>query len=1214
MNTMVMNGTFFKLCLSFIFGCIFLQPFYGTEPEYWHHQERELRYTPQGKEFVIINGKIKYNRALYGNNSGFRVETGDVPEFAMYMPGMGGNIHFGLSVDSKTIWLNDCNYIESRFLPGKRSYVIQDPAFPKGKIIITALAAYEFDGIFLEISWENMAAQAQLSWIFGGATGRNFSRNGDLRADPADCFDLKPEYCTDNIYTISSNTFDLTYGAENKNRIKTLKGIFPDKTQLRIGDAQQQTTVSDIIKAQPSSTHPALTGNLKMENTGKIYICIYDNASSLSLAYNELKDHFILAEKSRKDIAERIKIETPDPFINTLGGIAAMAGDAIWDGNSFQHGAIGWRMPLNGWRGAYTGDVLGWHDRGKTHFSGYALSQVTEPLSGPIVMDTALHLTRAEEKMGNQMFSSGYICRNPGGKFQPHHYDMNLCYIDELLWHFNWTGDWEYVREMWPVIKRHLAWEKRCFDPDHDGLYDAYACIWASDALQYNSGGVTHSSSYNYRSNRIAAFIAGKLGEDPTPYQEEAEKIKSAVNSRLWMQSKGHWAEYIETSGNKQLHPSAGLWTIYHTIDSEIHDLFKAYQALRYVDHEIPHIPVRAKGLQDDHYQVVSTTDWMPYSWSVNNVAFAELMHTSLAYWQGARKEEAFHLWKSSILDAMYIGSSPGNIVQVCFYDAARGETYRDFADPVGMFSRSMVQGLFGIIPDMLNNKMLIKPGLPSEWDFASFETPDIGFDFKRSDKHIEIYQISPKSSRGFELEMQIPALKDRIKRITLNGQPIQWQLINDAIENPQLLINCGKQDQYILTIEWEGMSFKKDPETIIAHTCAFQWEAPSEILEIFDPQNILTNTKVSGKTLSGIISGENGHRTLFSKIKQGDFTYWKPVDLEIRDPFSVIPVETESQYLRFMIRNNTAQLSKCKIKVENWENIININPQSQSDVITVPSDIAQCGSNLVSITDLNSGKNGSGIVINWNLPHVNTKFTPIHINEAFNARVSDIFKQKYLSPRSPYTTLQIPWQGIGEWCHPLLTADIDEQGLLRSATKNNGKYYLPNGIPFSITKDNQASNIVYTSLWDNYPDSISVPLEGKASHMYLLMAGSTNHMQSRFTNGIIEVEYTDGHRTELKLINPENWCPIEQDYFHDGFAFDLKSPRPWRVYLKTGEASRDAEKSLGIEGVYTRQIEGGAATILDLPLNKNKALKSLTLRTTANEVIIGLMAITLVK
>jgi uncharacterized protein (DUF608 family) len=137
--------------------------------------------------------------------------------------------------------------------------------------------------------------------------------------------------------------------------------------------------------------------------------------------------------------------------------------------------------------------------QGAFAFQGYAQSQVITPASGPIVADTALHLTRQLEKLGTSLFSSGYISRNPGGDLRPHHYDMNLVFIDELLWHFKWTGDIEFIKEMWPVIKRHLAWEKRNFDPDNDGLYDAYASIWASDALQYSGGSVTHSSAYNYR-------------------------------------------------------------------------------------------------------------------------------------------------------------------------------------------------------------------------------------------------------------------------------------------------------------------------------------------------------------------------------------------------------------------------------------------------------------------------------------------------------------------------------------------------------------------------------------------------------------------------------------------------------------------------------------------------------------------------------------------
>ena len=97
-----------------------------------------------------------------------------------------------------------------------------------------------------------------------------------------------------------------------------------------------------------------------------------------------------------------------------------------------------------------------------------------------------------------------------------------------------------------------------------------------------------------------------------------------------------------------------------------------------------------------------------------------------------------------------------------------------------------------------------------------------------------------------------------------------------------------------------------------------------------------------------------------------------------------------------------------------------------------------------------------------------------------------------------------------------------------------------------------------------------------------------------------------------LRLRNPDNWCPIEQDFFIDGKAFQTVEPRPYRVCLSTGTVSRDLGAALGIKGVYGREIPGGAAQMLRMPLNPQKKLESVTLRTLSNDVVIGLMAITL--
>ena len=517
--------------------------------EHRRNATRSLQYTPDGDDFVCINGKNRFTRALYGSHTAFRLETSDRPVFAAYTKKNPKHICFKLQTSGGTVALDSTEHCESRYTAGRRSYNLFHPSFEGGNLSIATLALPDKEGAIWQFNARNFKGSnpillASISEI----RNSKLNRNGDMGADPADSFEapLQPQ-------------------------------------QLQSCPAQID---------------------------GTLYILL-ENQELRTLTTAEGETLFKKAEAARSETASRIRIETPDPYFNTLGGTLAMAADGIWDGEVWLHGAIGWRMPLSGWRAAYTGDVLGWHDRARTHFNAYAASQVTEvpnTLPHP-AQDSALHLARSVKKWGTPQYSNGYICRNPHRNNQMHHYDMNLCYIDELLWHFKWTGDLDYVRQMWPVITRHLAWEKLNYDPDNDGLYDAYACIWASDALYYNSGAVTHSSAYNYRANKTAAQLAEKIGEDPTPYRNEAEKILKAMNERLWLPGKGHWAEYQDFMGHKRVHESAAVWTIYHAIDSETANPFQAYQATRYVDTSIPHIPVTAHGLKENGYATIATTN-----------------------------------------------------------------------------------------------------------------------------------------------------------------------------------------------------------------------------------------------------------------------------------------------------------------------------------------------------------------------------------------------------------------------------------------------------------------------------------------------------------------------------------------------------------------------------------------------------------------------------
>jgi hypothetical protein len=1203
--------------LSFALSTFLLVQVCAAQQPLWHGKERAIHYRPDGEDFLLVNGERRFNRALYGTNTAFRAEAGDLPEFALYLPGMGGNLKFGIIAGNNSKWLTAAAKIETRYRPGAMLYTIQDPILGEGVFKLRILPLADGEGVIIKTLYEGDRKDIRLVCAYGGATGKKFSRDGDIGADPESSFYLKPEYCTDNVFRVSKHTFRLFYGkgviaqdtdpqTDTLPVKKELNGIFPPATTFKITAAGQQASPLALLQSG-DSPQPVLTGTNTLLSGKALFFLIQGPDSTGKTGYTNLPTRFDKAEQARKVLADRIKVSTPDPFINTLGGALAVAADGIWESPTFLHGAVAWRMRLNAWRGAYVADPLGWHDRARQHFASYARSQVTNPETAPVVMDTLLHLARHQEKMGNALFSSGYISRNPNNNTKPHHYDMNLVFFDQLLTHCRYTGDLSFIREMWPVIKRHLAWEKRNFDKDGDGLYDAYAAIWASDALQYSGGGVTHSSAYNYRSNRIAAQLAILAGDDATPYEREADKILKALHTQLWIPYTGWYAEYKDLLGLQLLHTSPGLWTIYHAIDSDVPDAFRAYQSLRYIDREIPHIPVTANGLPYYDLYTLSTTSWQPYDWSLNNVALAEVLHTALAYWQGGRPEEAYQLWSSNIIESMYLSASPGGFQQLSFYDAIRGELYRDFADPIGVAARTLVEGLYGIKPDLLSDTLTIKPGFPAAWDSAALKIPDINFYFKRTG-NTDTYVLEPAFARQLHLRLQLRARKDSIKSIYLNGRKTSWQQTGEQVGLPWIEITAGKASRYAIRIEWEG----ETPEVSKGLELAFHQPvtpvfSKAKLLSIYDPQG-----EGAAETIYQYKNGP--YKTVFCKVTQGALTWWSPLHVQLREQVAIIAAKAQQEEgLRLQLQNSGAKLNG-KLTLNGKNNFVTALTLDTgiSSTVIIPNAYVAPGTNTLRFEY--EGKVTQQTIIRSNKKAApEWQYTYVDLSPYFNDQVSSIFRNKYLHPRPEGPTLQLPWQGIGNWCYPLVDAAIDDSGL-RAAAGSKNEIVLPCGVALQTPGTPAVKNIVFTSQWDNYPDAISIPVKGKAAHAYLLMAGTTNPMQTHMDNGEVLFYYKDGTSDRLALRNPQTWWPIEQDYYQDGFAFTTGYPKPYRLYFKTGQVSRDFHTFSQIKGFSNYAIEGGAGTILDLPLDPGKELKEIRLKTLTNDVVIGLMSVTLVR
>ena len=794
------------------------------------------------------------------------------------------------------------------------------------------------------------------------------------------------------------------------------------------------------------------------------------------------------------------------------------------------------------------------------------------------------------------------------------HYDMNLVFVDGLLRHLLWTGDLEYATKVWPVLERHLAWEprlfRRPFGEDQLPLYEAYNAIWASDNLQYDGAGVTHASAYNYYQNKMAARIAKWIGKDASAYDIEAAAIQKAMRRELWLPEKGWYAESRDILGLKLAHPAAAAWTFFHTADSEAATPLEAYQISREVDTQLGHIPIHGPDVPAGDYHVLAYTNWMPYVWSINNVVMGDNMHTALGFWQSGLDRKAFDIYKGNLLDSMYMGLCPGDIHMSSQFDDYRQESQRDFADPIAMTSRATIEGLFGVVPDMLAGEVRIQPGFPSEWDHASIRHHDFQYSWKRSGA-VETYSITPRFAKPAALRLISPARAAGIAAVTVNGQNAGWRIVDSEVGTPRIEILAATAPQFDVRIQWAGdtpAALRSKPVAAIGDNFEAQ-VSPAQIEEVADPQKMLTGLRKTATGFEATVTGAAGHHTVFARVRQGQLRWWMPVDFEARPPLEVIAAaEQKPDALSFKLRNNTGRPLGPDLTIDAGGQVVKQRMQlaagTESAEVLLAAAGMSPGASRVHATFAN-GPSTDGLVTNWSLRSRSPAWDKVDLSGAFNDRVTQIFRNEYLSPRSPYASLSIPKQGIGGWSAKDATADIDDDGLRSVSRANNGVFTTSQGIPFRTPGEPEAKNILFTSQWDNYPHEKSVALAGKAAHAYLLMAGSTNAMQSRMDNGEVLITYADGTRESLALYNPTTWWPIDQDYLIDDYQFPFHGPLPPRVDLRTG---RDRMPLRG----RGEPVRGGAALVLDLPLDRSKELQSLTVRALANEVVIGLMSLTL--
>jgi hypothetical protein len=1082
---------------------------------------RPLRYTPVEGDFVIRNGGEFFNRPLYGPNINFRVDAGDLPEFSLYLPGHGGNLKLGVSAAGGSKWLAQAAEVIARYRPGRMIYEVRDPLLAQGWLRIEVLTAGQGAGLMLQVAAHDVPPSTALTWAFGGVSGRKGARNGDIgcEVEPVSrFFQVRPEECAGNSYTIETAPVP---SALLHSPTCDLRLAFPPGSQLRIADVatwDAPIVAAEHVAAVPAPRLPILTGWVPLGEGAPTYISVQRLPTTDERPAGI--DQFAARSQQVSQIAATLQMSTPDPYINAAAPAIGIAADALWDAEQqcVMHGGVAWRSALAGWRGPYSLASLGNHDRMRQQVRHWVKRQNTKPVAdshSPVTgpADAGTHLARHEALL----HSNGDISAN--------HYDMNMVFFDVFLRYLRWTGDLDFAREIWPAFKRHLAWEQRLFRRTYAGpggrelpLYEAYAAIWASDNLQYNGGGATHSSAYNVFAFRSAAVLERLLGEDPEPYQREAALIAEAMEQHLWLPAQGAYAESKDWMTTRTVYNNPAVWTVYHTIDSEVPTPRQAWQMIAERLSVLRKVPVHGPGVPPGAWYMLSCSDWLPYIWSLNLLALAENVHTALAMWQAGMPDEAFLLLKGNLLDSLFMGLAPGNFHMSSALDAHRQEAQRDFGDPIGITARALTEGLFGLQPDLVRGTLTIRPGFPREWTQASLKHPDLDFSWRREGP-LDTYEVSSRLPKSVPLTLILRARTTRLPKVSSGTASFD----PTAVGAPALVVTLPAAPSWKVTVEWSGDA----PAPLPAHRTysagqAFVLPPAVSLAQIDDPQHSLADGRV-------VVPG---YHTVFANMEVGDCRWSLPISFDVK-PDAPLPAAAPA-----------------------------IGSHQRPE--------------------------------------------PLDLSATLNHQLNQIFTRPYTEPRSPFCSLAIPEQLLGGWANMDIAAKIDDAGL-RAA---GGMLQTPLGVPFR-TPAGASPNCLFLSQWQQDQAEAEIALTGRAEGVYLLMTGNTFPQASRMEHGRIAVAYTDGAQAQLSLKNPETWWPIEQDYLLDDYLFTDQAPLPPRVDLATGKTRVLDMASFRGQG---REVPGGAATILYLPLDPRKNLASLKVEASLYGIVVALLAVTLVR
>ncbi|NLE28465.1 MAG: hypothetical protein GX629_02200 [Phycisphaerae bacterium] len=1083
------------------------------------------RYRPVDNGYEIIGSRELFNRTLYGSHEQdaaaerYFTFAGDLPlvmgatsdwtktSWCKYAksgvlmsglaltPGAKTPFFYTPDIDVSSKWFHDVEDVVAVFRNGWMEYRLRQlsPWMPEVQVAMTVLPLMPQDGFLVHY---RITTDQRVIFCagFGGLTdilGRfEYAQVKERNFHASDCVNNKV-FCKNNRARITGpDGRSVWIGSSFPVTLATVDGASMEHHPpgLFLGNSDSKTSTPVVRMSRPIGPGETLDGFIVMVRSED------ERVLNHWLGHpNPVKD--LQCQIHLKNAA--ISLHTPDTMLNLTVPPTVLAMDASWHQNTFHHGAYAYHAPFLGWRNWYGPTVIGWHDRVKKAIKSH-FAEIVKKAPGKEKAwydgGTRPDLDHEGSQYHQIQNSTGFIPCILGSKDI---YNMQEVALDMVFHHLQWRGDLKFTKELFDDLAGVLDWEERILDPDHDGLYQNFLNTWISDGHSYNGGGCAQASSYNYFANLIMAKIAEKIGRPNAVFKKRVEKIRNALMKNLWLPEKGLMAEFVDTIGNKLIHPEPELSTIYLAIDSQVVDPFQAYQMLTYTE-----TALRNERTLNRKGRLVSCSNWLPKKYSTCGFFPAENLHLAQVYFQLGLKKKGLEIL-DAIIESYFIGKNPGMAPHILSAHGVGDYGDQDFSDVSSLYLKTLVEGLFGVRFRLLEGYIEIAPNLPDTWTSAQINVRDIALSYHRDGRkeNLTLY-CDQKATK----KIKLPLRSTYLEGVFLNGLPVAYT-IEPRINSCVLVVETALTGRLDLQVYHgdESTPVLTHPATIVQGNDLIVKTSHGALVEYRDPSGLLKQVTLDKTQLRGKVQSISGFRTIFVRVRQDEYDSWLAATLQVEDA------------------------------------------SSQTQIVIPPKNTAR-------------------------------RFEPMDISKYFNGSLTQIHTLKYVSPRPKGYSIGLTIHGryAWEWNHAGHNAiHVDDEAL----RKAGGLFRTPSGLGFATPPTGR--NVACVSQWDNFPTAIKIPLHGKAAELALLFIGSTNAMQSWIENARLSVVYQDGSQENVSLVHLDN--------FDDWLMPALQKKN---------------------ETVYFNDFNH--AIVQRILLDPKKELKNLKLQAVANEIILGLLGVSI--